>query len=376
MKQKQTARDLALEALLRIDEGAFANLLLPTLLDRSGLTERDRHFVTDLVYGTTRMRRAVDHVVDRFVMRDLDPPTRNVLRLGAYQIHFQHTPAHAAVSATVDAAPKRSKGLVNAVLRKVASSGPITWPDDATRLSYPDWIVERLVADLGRGDAMAALATMNEPPSVTVRPDGYVQDLASQWVVDFLAPKPGERIADTCAGPGGKATGMAAVGALVAASDALPERAGLVAANAARLGHDRVEVVVADGRRLPYRPHSFDAVLVDAPCSGLGVLRRRADARWRIRPEDVTRLARLQRELVEQGLELVRPGGRLIYSVCTLAAEETEVMDVWLAGARPDLEPLPAPGGVWRAEGRGAILLPQAGDTDGMFVLGVQVGAG
>src|SRR5204862_7902908 len=155
------------------DDGAYANLLVPSMLEDAGLRERDRGFVTELVYGTTRMRRACDFLVDRFLVRELDVETRNALRLGAYQLHFLQTPAHAAVSATVDVAPKRSRGLVNAVLRKVASA-PVSWPDDATRLSYPDWVVERLVDDLGREDAIAALEQMDVNPEVTVRDDGYV----------------------------------------------------------------------------------------------------------------------------------------------------------------------------------------------------------
>jgi 16S rRNA (cytosine967-C5)-methyltransferase len=300
-------RRLALDALARIDGGSYANLVLPPMLDESRLSDRDRHFVTELVYGTTRMRRACDHLVDRFVMRELDAETRRALRLGAYQLHVLQTPPHAAVSATVDVAPKRSRGLVNAVLRKVASTPPV-WPDDATRLSYPDWIVDRLVADLGRDDALAALAQMNEAPAVTVRPDGYVQDLASQWVAASVEARAGERIADTCAGPGGKATAMAASGAWIGASDAQPGRAGLVFHHAQRLGAD-VGVVTADGRSPAFRPASVDRVLVDAPCSGLGVLRRRPDARWRIEADDVERLAELQRELVVAGADLVREGG-------------------------------------------------------------------
>jgi 16S rRNA (cytosine967-C5)-methyltransferase len=361
------ARRLALEALTRIDDGAYANLLVPSLLDDSNLPERDRGFVTELVYGTTRMRRACDFLVDRFVLRELDPETRRALRLGAYQLHFLQTPAHAAVSATVEVAPKRSRGLVNAVLRKVAST-PVHWPDDATRLSYPDWIVERLVTDLGRDDALAALEQMNVAPSVTVRADGYVQDLASQWVVDELGARPGERVVDTCAGPGGKATAISAQGAWVAASDAQPRRASLVSVNASRLGAD-VDVVAADGRRPAFRPASFDRALVDAPCSGLGVLRRRPDARWRIAADDVGRLAALQRELVDAAVELVRPGGTLVYSVCTLTAEETVDVDRWLAETHPEMTPLNPPGGAWRPAGRGAILLPQAAGTDGMYLL-------
>lgn len=367
---KKNPRAVALEALDRIEGGAYANLVLPPLLDASGLTERDRGFVTELVYGTTRMRRAVDFLVDRFVLRELDPPTRSTLRLGADQLHFMGTPAHAAVSATVDVAPKRSRGLVNAVLRKVASA-PVAWPDDATRLSYPDWLADRLVVDLGEGDGMAALEQMNEAPSVTVRADGYVQDLASQWVAEAVGAQPGERIADTCAGPGGKATAIAAAGGWVAASDSQHHRAALVAGNADRLRAD-VEVVTADGRRLPWRPRSFDRVLVDAPCSGLGVLRRRPDARWRLQPGDIGRLAALQRELLDAGADLVRPGGTLVYSVCTMTAEETIGIDDWLAERHGDLVPSWSAHGAWRVHGRGAILLPQSAGTDGMFLLRLQ----
>src|SRR5690606_29928641 len=176
------ARLVALDALDRIDPGgAYANILLLEVLERSGLEARDRHFVTELVYGTTRMRRACDHLVDRFLTRDLDPRVRNALRLGAYQLHFMASAPHAAVGETVAVAPRAARGLVNAVLRRVATT-PVTWPDEATRLSYPDWVVERLTADLGEDAAIAALEVMNEAPPVTERADGYVQDLASQWV--------------------------------------------------------------------------------------------------------------------------------------------------------------------------------------------------
>ncbi len=141
-------RRVAIEALVRIDrDGAYANLVLPKVLARSGLGERDRAFVTQLVYGTTRYRRACDWFVDRFAHGDLDDDVRAALRLGTYQLRMLGTPAHAAVSATVDVVPRRVKGLVNAVLRKVATAED-AWPSDAVRLSYPDWIVDALVGDV------------------------------------------------------------------------------------------------------------------------------------------------------------------------------------------------------------------------------------
>jgi len=362
-----SARAVALDALDRIDPGgAYANLVLPELLARSGLEARDRHFATELVYGTTRMRRACDHLVDRFLTRDVEPRVRNALRLGAYQLHHLGLPPHAAVGETVAVAPRAARGLVNAVLRRVATT-PVTWPDDATRLSYPDWVVERLTTDLGADAALAALEIMNTPPTVTERPDGYVQDLASQWVAEAVEAAPGERVADLCAAPGGKATLLAATGAQVHASDQRLSRARLVVANA-RAEHP-IAVLVADATRPPYRDGTFDRVLVDAPCSGLGTLRRRPDARWRIQPDALDRLADLQRAIVDAAVALLRPGGTLVYAVCTLTDAETIAIDEHLAGTHPDLDPLPPLDTPWTPHGRGARLLPQAAGTDGMFVL-------
>jgi 16S rRNA (cytosine967-C5)-methyltransferase len=358
-----TSRSVAYAALLRIEQdGAYANLVLPALLRRSKLDTRDRAFVTDLVYGTTRMRRACDSAIDRFVVSPPQPAVRTLLRLGAYQLLFGGVAAHAAVSATVNLAPPRVRGFVNAILRRI-SAGPIRWDDDATRLSYPDWIVERLRAELGAEDAVVALERMNEPPAVHERPDGYVQDLASQWVAALVGAAAGERVLDLCAAPGGKATILAATGAMTVAADLRVNRAGLVVENAERLGA-RVSVVVADGTHSPFTAGAFDRVLVDAPCSGLGVLRRRADARWRIASDDVDELAGLQQRLIDEAATLVRPGGYLVYSVCTLTAAESidhRFPEGWTAE--------PAPGSPWRPYGDGARLLPQDADTDGMVVL-------
>ena len=193
------------------------------------------------------------------------------------------------------------------------------------------------------------------------RADGYHQDLASQWVADEVGAEAGERVLDLCAAPGGKATALLASGATVVATDLRPSRVGLIVANAARLGGDPLVALAADGRHPPFRPASFDRVLVDAPCSGLGSLRRRPDARWRIQRADVDRLATLQRELLGAAADLVRPGGTLVYSVCTLTAAETVGVDEWLAEAHPDLEAVLPPGEPWQPHGRGGLLLPQRG---------------
>ena len=365
------ARRLALEVLGRIERGgAYANLALRAALDRCDLDRRDRAFVTDLVYGTTRMRRACDHLIDRFLHDDIQPEVRTVLRLGAYQLHWAGVPPHAAVSATVAVAPRRVQGLCNAVLRRVADYQP-TWPGPAVELSVPDWLIDRLVADLGLDDALAALAAMNRPAPAVVRDDGYYQDRASQLVADLTGEGlvPGGRVLDLCAAPGGKATALAAAGASVVAADLRPARLGLVAQNADRLGH-AVALVAADGRTPPFRPGSFDRVLVDAPCSGLGVLRRRADARWRGGEADLADLALLQADLLVGAAALVRPGGQLVYSVCTVTEAETAGVDRRFREAEPRAEPEPV-GRPWRPHGdhgSGGLLLPQDLDSEGMAV--------
>ena len=342
-------RRLAIDALVRIDaDGAYANIVLPAMLQRSRLDSRDRAFATELVYGTTRMRRACDWLVDRFLMSPVEPVVRAALRVGAYQLVFVEVPAHAAVNTTVSAAPARARRLVNAVLRKVSAETEREWPDDATRLSYPDWIVARLRADLGHADADAALASMNVAAPATARDDGYVQDESSQLVGAAVGASPGESIADVCAAPGGKATAMAASGALVVASDIRASRVSLIAANRERLDA------------------SLDRVLVDAPCSGLGALRHRPDARWRIDQAATDRLAALQFDLLREAERVVKPGGVVLYSVCTLTDAETVAVDARVHRELPRLAPveLPEP---WQARGRGAQILPQALGTDGMF---------
>jgi 16S rRNA (cytosine967-C5)-methyltransferase len=363
----RSARRVALDALRRIEDGgAYANLVLGPMLATSGLSDMDRRFVTELVNGTTRMRRACDCIVDRFVTSPPDDATRSVLRLGAYQLMFAGVPPHAAVGETVGLAPKRTRGFVNAVLRKVSrlSTADLQWPSDGARLSYPDWIVDRFRAELG-DDAVPALERMNQAPPVTTRDDGYVQDESSQWVAAAVEATPHERILDLCAAPGGKATAMAGGGATVIANDQRLGRARLVQDNVRALDL-RVPVVAGDGTVPPFRRASLDAVLLDAPCSGLGALRRRADARWRMRAEDIVELAALQAKLLAAAATLVAPGGRLVYSVCTITAVES-VDHSTPEGFEVDSTPPQA--GTWRAYRQGWRVLPHDADTDGMVLI-------
>lgn len=360
-------RRLAIDVLERIErDGAYANLVLPSALAESDLDERDRGFVTELVYGATRMKRTLDYATDRFVDRDdVDSRVRAALRAGTHQLLHMRVPGHAAVDATVAATPKRGRGFVNAILRKVSSAGTPEWPTEAIRLSYPNWILERLKADLG-DRAIPVLEAMNRPATTHVRPDGYRQDLSSQEVSKLVEPVgSGGVVLDLCAAPGGKATFIAGASeGTVIGSDLHEHRAGLVATAAVDTGSS-VLPVVADAMSAPYRPGAADAVLIDAPCSGLGSLRRRADARWRITPADVDNLADLQFGLVKAATELVRSGGQVVFSICTLTAAESIAVDERVAAELPELaaDSLPDP---WESFGRGGRLLPDSFEGDGM----------
>ena len=367
-RSRITARSVALRCLERIDhDGAYANLVVSSALDDCGLDRRDRAFVTELVHGTTRMRRACDAVVDRFVLNEPEPAIRTLLRLGAQQLTFTDVAPHAAVAETVELAPKRARGFVNAVLRNVTRT-PMIWPDLATELSYPDWLFQRLQLELG-DDALDAMRRMNEPPPVSVRDDGYTQDRSSQWVAAAVGARAGELVLDVCAAPGGKATAMAARphhdGAHVVAAELSAARAGLVAANVRTLQVD-VTSVVADGIAPPFAGAAFDRVLLDAPCSGLGALRRRSDARWRMTPRSIDELTALQGRLLAASAQLVKPGGALVYSVCTLTAAES------IDHPTPDgfeVDSSTPPVGTWRPFAQGWRVLPQDDDTDGMVLI-------
>lgn len=417
------ARTVALDVLVRIEDGAFAHVLVPARLRASGLDPRDRAFVTRVVYGAVREQRRIDALVaahSHQPLERLEPRVRAALRMGTYQLLHGVAP-HAAVGETVRVTSPRARGFVNAVLRSVAAAGP-PFPEPesrAVRYSYPDWIVDELAASLDEERLEAVLAAGNAPAAVTLRPNPLAttpdalhaelaalgievargtlvpealvvrglgdpaelpavaqgratpQDEASQAVVGILDPRPGARILDIAAGPGGKATAAAerATGGLVVALDVHPGRVRLVAEARGRLGLPDLACVVADGRRVPARPEAFDRVLVDAPCTGLGVLRRRPEARWRVRPEEVAPLTELQRALLAGAAPHVARGGRLVYSVCTLTRAETLGVGSWAVAHLAGFVPAARPGPPWEPWGPGAILWPDRAGTDGMFVL-------
>jgi len=369
-------------------EEAYANLLLPVALRRAGLEGRDAAFVTELVSGTIRRQGTYDAVLAACADRDPDPAVRDALRLGVHQLLSMRVPTHAAVNTTVDLVRARighgPAGFVNAVLRKVAAHDLAGWvrrvaPDDdlgfrSVAYSHPRWVVEALQEALG-DEIDALLEADNAPPKVTLvaRPglaslaelngtptglspyaavlDGGdpgavpavaegragVQDEGSQLVALALAAAPvdgrDEWWLDLCAGPGGKAALLGALaaprGARLVANERQPHRAGLVRASVQRLTN--VDVVVGDGTRPAWAPATFDRVLVDAPCSGLGALRRRPESRWRRSPDDVWELVQLQKELLARALDSVRPGGVVAYTTCSpLIAETASVVEAMI----------------------------------------------
>ena len=369
-------------------DGAYANLVLPSMLTDRGLSGRDAALATELGYGTLRCVGTLDEILARCVDRDLhalDPAVLDLLRLGAYQLLRTRIPAHAAVATTVDLAHAtrngRAAGLVNAVLRKVSRADWDSWTARlasggsavrriALRTAHPEWIAEAFTDALGGdlAEAEAALVADDIRPvthlvawpgqvgrdelaaSVGGEPGPYspyavrmaggdpaafaeirehraaVQDEGSQLCAIALtrAPLtgPDENWLDLCAGPGGKTALLAGIaaerGAHVTANELHPHRAELVRRAVAAWP---VDVRVGDART--FEGSGYDRILVDAPCSGLGALRRRPEARWRREPADVVDLASLQAELLAAALRLVRPGGVVAYVACSPHLAET-----------------------------------------------------
>ncbi|GAB3804007.1 transcription antitermination factor NusB [Micromonospora zhanjiangensis] len=378
-------------------DDAYANLVLPTMLRERGLHGRDAAFATELTYGTLRVRGTLDAIVAAAAGREvdrIDPPARDALRLGAYQLLHTRVPAHAAVSSTVElvrAVAPGAVGFANAVLREISGRDVEAWTTElapayetdpighlALTHSHPQWIVrafaEALGGDLaettrlliednerppvhlcarpGRADAVALADEVGGAPGAfspyaVYLPGGspgelpalaqgraHVQDEGSQLVAEALAGAPldgpDSRWLDLCAGPGGKAGLLGAIaaqrGATLTAVEVAEHRARLVEQAVRGLP---VTVLTMDGRSVGAESElpaaGFDRVLVDAPCSGLGSLRRRPESRWRRQPSDLPPLTRLQRELLGAALRAVRPGGLVGYVTCSPHMVETHV---------------------------------------------------
>jgi 16S rRNA (cytosine967-C5)-methyltransferase len=348
------SRSVAHRVLVRVfDEGAYADRAFAG--EAAGLDARDRAFAQRIAYGAIQRVRALDHAVEEIGGRSvaaLDVPVRAALRLGAYELaYLDGVPPRASVNEAVElvraAGAGRATGLVNAVLRRVAeqirpllAALPEGMPEEAAlKHSYPDWIAETWWREWGGDEALELMGAQNEPAETAVRVVGtgearVVDRIEPEWLEQGLVwpqsrgsqlaglavgAQAGERVLDLCAAPGGKATQLAERAAEVVAVELHPGRARELEENARRLGAHNITVVNADARELPAELTGFDRVLVDAPCSGLGVLASRPDLRWRAQP-----LPELQLDLLRVAAERVRPGGTVTYSVCTIAAAENE----------------------------------------------------
>jgi 16S rRNA (cytosine967-C5)-methyltransferase len=391
------ARRAAFETLLRtFEEDAFADRAFRTAV--SSLDQRDRAFAQRLAYGTIQRVRTLDHAIGelgRRPVRKLDPPVRAALRLGAYELAYLDTPRHAAVNEAVElvraARLERAVAFANAVMRRLADGiQPLlaALPEGALKHSYPDWVEHVWTRDLGREEALSLMRAQNEPQETVVRlvrgeidseatdvpgafrvarvdetavAEGRIwpQSRASQLAGLCVGSRDGERVLDLCAAPGGKATQLQGS---VTAVEKHPGRARELEENCRRLGATNVAVVCADALALPDELADYDRALVDAPCSGLGVLAARPDLRWRARP-----LPELQRDLLRVAAERVKPGGSIVYSVCTINADENEAV-VDASGLEP--EPLGEewPRFVHPRRREFLLALPHRHGTSGFFI--------
>ena len=371
------ARGAAYDTLLRVfEDGAYADRAFRGAAE--GLDPRERALAQRLAYGAVQRVRTLDHGIEELGKRPvakLDPPVRAALRLGAYQLAFSEVAAHAAVNESVElvraAGLERAVKFTNAVLRRLAlglrelvEALPEGTPEQAAlRHSYPDWVAEVWWRDLGRDEALALMAAQNEAPETVVRlnaqrrgpvagePDAEIpgavrvervdegelaaglvwpQSRGSQLAGLAVGPRDGERILDLCAAPGGKTTQLSERAAEVVAVEKHEGRARELEGICKRLGAKNVRVLHADALELPDGLGVFDRVLVDAPCSGLGVLANRPDLRWRAQP-----LPDLQRDLLRAAAERVKPGGVVTYAVCTINADENEAV-VDASGLEPE----------------------------------------
>jgi 16S rRNA (cytosine967-C5)-methyltransferase len=378
-------REIVFDLLCKWERGgAAADDLLHAALQSSALALRDRALVTELFYGCLRQRAALDWLLAQKAERKPKPEIAALARLGLYQLFFlDRVPAHAAVNSTVELAKRASStrlgGFLNGLLRnalreRAALASSLQRQPLPVRGSHPDWLVARWLARYGEADTRALLEWNNRPPKLFARVNTlrttadallsrwqaagieaelakaipasspmielraaesaerllgfaegefYIQDLSTLVAIELMGVQPGERVLDACAAPGGKTTCLAQLmqdhGEIVA-EDSSAERLKQVVANCARLG---VTCATIRQARVGNAAETwFDRVLVDVPCSNTGVLRRRVDARWRLRAEDIKRLAMEQLALLQAAAQRVKRSGVLVYSTCSLELEE------------------------------------------------------
>ncbi|QTN30940.1 16S rRNA (cytosine(967)-C(5))-methyltransferase RsmB [Akkermansiaceae bacterium] len=350
----------------------YAESLVERHAQRRMLSASDRGLLQAILFGVLRHRRVLDHWISKLRQGKLDAETRDVLRVGLCQILILNIPDHAAVNETVEAGKAPVRPLINAVLRKAITSrkrlmDELDEMNPATLHSHPDWLYKRWRKTFGKEQAIAIMEWDNQPAETFFRinpisptdaaipgepldnaPDYfrlegklptellasgaiYIQDPATRHCIALLDPQPGEKILDACAAPGGKAFLIAAAlgsGAGLTCTDSNEKRIPRLEENLSRLHIVPDEISIHDWRKpAPERFRgAFDAILLDVPCSNTGVIRRRVDVRWRLQPQDIEDLTKIQAEILANALPCLKPGGRIVYSTCSI--EDSENIDL------------------------------------------------
>ncbi|MCH5187335.1 MAG: 16S rRNA (cytosine(967)-C(5))-methyltransferase RsmB [Oscillospiraceae bacterium] len=408
-------REAALKVLVKVEnEGAYLNLALEEELNAAGMGGRDSALCSRLCLGVMRNRAFLDHIISKLStvkLKKLSVYILNILRIGIYSLRFMDKiPAGATVNECVKLARRyghsSSAAYVNAVLRKAAEGGDYLdglKGDEllAVKYSMPLWLVKKWQRE--QPDAEKLFAAMNTEPPTYCRlnaaevPEGFeatdispytliwrgagsvsaseayknglvtIQDCASQLCVLALGINGGESVLDLCAAPGGKSVFAAYLGGKVTALDLHEHRTELINANAKRLG---VNLKTSVGDALVHNPEfdcRFDRVLADVPCSGLGIIRRKPDIKWTKTEEDGSELAKIQQGILENAARYVRPGGRLVYSTCTISKAENEGIVKWFLKKQPDFTAV-ALGIKYAPEDTQLQLRPDIHPSDGFFI--------
>ncbi len=389
-KPGKNVRRAAVSALRAWAKGhVYADSLIERHAERNHLSSQDRALMKAILMGVLRNRSLLDYWIGIFRKGKLDPEVRDVLRVGMCQLLILRIPDHAAIYETVECARKPVQGLINAVLRKAAHARmrmlrELPDVELATQYSHPHWLWKRWKTLFGKNSAIALMDwnnipaeshyranLLNPPPADAPEPTNeheaiesghyYITDPSTSHAPELLNPKPGETVLDACAAPGGKAVQLAGMmnneGRLVC-TDSNEKRLPRLKENLERCGVRNAEVVRHDWTQpAPTEWHGlFDAILLDVPCSNTGVLRRRVDARWRLQKKDIDDLNIIQRQILEAALPCLKPGGRIVYSTCSIDPEENLELVTKFAKAHKEV-----------ALGESRQLLPFKDDCDGAF---------
>lgn len=404
-------RQAAVSALRAWAKGQdYAESLIERHAQRRKLSTQDRHLLQAILFGVLRHRRLLDHWISKLRRGKVDPETRDILRVGLCQILILSIPDHAAVNETVEAGKASVRSLINAVLRRAITSRKRLMEelDDlppAVLHSHPDWLFNRWRQAFGKQETIALMEWNNQPAKTFFRinplaplpeslpgtpfadaPDYYeldgplptallasgsvyIQDPATRHAVALLDPKPGERILDACAAPGGKAFLIAAaMGSAdhLVCTDSNEKRLPRLKENLTRLHAGNAEVAVHDWTQpAPAAWYgAFDGILLDVPCSNTGVIRRRVDVRWRLQAPDISQIAVTQRKILDNALPCLKPGGRIVYSTCAIESTENEDLISAFLANHPELTLHST-----------ASALPFRDGTDGAYAARIQAGS-